>query len=96
MSQVMDVLRGPVLGVIFMIILMAGVILVAAFAALVAQFGLLLRWRTLPVPNREPDQASRTEPVERTRSGKSHSTPQVVAVDPVPDNPIDADWWPDK
>jgi hypothetical protein len=45
----MDLLRGPALGVIFMIILLAGTIIITAFAALIAQMSLLLRlkpWNT--------------------------------------------------
>ena len=45
MSQLMDLLRGPALGVIVMIILMAGVLIITAFAALIAQMSLLLRLR---------------------------------------------------
>jgi len=45
MSQLMDLLRGPALGVIGMIILMAGVLIITAFAALIAQMSLLLRLR---------------------------------------------------
>ena len=40
MSQLMDLLRGPALGVIVMIILMAGVLIITAFAALSAQMSL--------------------------------------------------------
>jgi len=43
MSEWMDLLRGPALGVIFMIFLLAGVIVISAGAALVAQTSLLLR-----------------------------------------------------
>ena len=49
MVQWMDLLRGPALGVIAMIILLAGVLLITAFAALIAQMSLLLRlkpWST--------------------------------------------------
>jgi hypothetical protein len=49
MSELMDLLRGPALGVVFMIILLAGVLLITAFAALMAQMGLLFRmkpWNT--------------------------------------------------
>ena len=53
MSQLMDLLRGPALGVVFMIFLLAGVIIVTAFAALIAQMSLLLRlkpWNTSEKP----------------------------------------------
>jgi hypothetical protein len=49
MSELMDLLRGPALGVVFMIILLAGALLITAFAALMAQMGLLFRmkpWNT--------------------------------------------------
>ena len=45
MSQLMDLLRGPALGVISMIILVAGVLIITAFAALIAQMSLLFRLR---------------------------------------------------
>lgn len=46
MSEVLEVLRGPVVGVIFVVFALAGIIVTAAFAALIAQMGLLLRMRT--------------------------------------------------
>jgi hypothetical protein len=49
MSELMDLLRGPALGVVFMIILLAGALLITALAALMAQMGLLFRmkpWNT--------------------------------------------------
>ena len=45
MVQLMDLLRGPALGVIVMIILLAGVLIITAFAALIAQMSLLFRLR---------------------------------------------------
>jgi hypothetical protein len=41
----MDLLRGPALGMISMIILMAGVLIITVFAALIAQMSLLFRLR---------------------------------------------------
>jgi hypothetical protein len=58
MSQLMDLLRGPALGVILMIILLVGVLIITAFAALIAQMSLLIRLR--PWSN----------PEKRTESGK--------------------------
>lgn len=46
MSEILEVFRGPVLGLIFVVFALAGIIVTAAFAALVAQMGLLLRTRT--------------------------------------------------
>jgi hypothetical protein len=59
MSEILEVLRGPVLGLIFVIFALAGIIVTAAFAALIAQMGLLLRMRT-----REPQpQPARTRSI---------------------------------
>lgn len=59
MNEVLEVFRGPVLGLIFVIIALAGIIVTAAFAALIAQMGLLLRMRT-----REPQpQPARTRSI---------------------------------
>lgn len=46
MKEVLEALRGPALGVIIMIILIGGVVVITAFAALIAQMGLLLRMRS--------------------------------------------------
>jgi len=43
MSSIMELLRAPALGVVVMIIFLGGAILISAFAALAAQFSLLLR-----------------------------------------------------
>ena len=59
MSEFMELLRGPALGVVFMIFLLAGVIIVTAFAALVAQMSLLLRLR--PWNTTENTRRSRSE-----------------------------------
>ena len=45
MTEILEGLRGPVLGLIFVIFALAGMIVTAAFAALVAQMSLLLRLR---------------------------------------------------
>jgi len=55
MSQLIDLLRGPVLGVVFMILLLAGVIIVTAFAALIAQLSLLLRLKPWNIPQKPSD-----------------------------------------
>ena len=56
MSELLEVLRGPVLGLIFVIFALAGIIVTAAFAALIAQMGLLLRMRTRE-PQPQPTRA---------------------------------------
>lgn len=68
MSEILEVFRGPVLGLVFVVFALAGIIVTAAFAALVAQMGLLLRTRT-----REPQsQPARTRSITyRMPAGKS-------------------------
>lgn len=46
MNELLEVFRGPVLGLILVIFALAGILVTAAFAALIAQMGLLLRMRT--------------------------------------------------
>lgn len=94
MSQIMDLLRGPVVGVVFMIILLAGIILITAFAALVAQFGLLLRWKPQQTPPRDQESAKQSVPDERSKSSRTQGSPQEVASEPDPGEIIDAEWWP--
>jgi hypothetical protein len=95
MSQIMDLLRGPVIGVIFMIILLAGILLITAFAALVAQFGLLLRWKLQQIPPRDQEPVRQTVPDERSKPTRMQVSPQVVANEPDPGEIIDAEWWPE-
>jgi len=57
MSQVMDLLRGPALVVIVMIILLAGVVLFTAFAALIAQMALLFKLKPWNASQKHPEWA---------------------------------------
>jgi len=66
MSQLMDLLRGPALGVVFMIFLLAGVIIVTAFAALIAQMSLLLRLKPWNTSEKYPEGV-------RSETGKSNT-----------------------
>ena len=45
MIELLEAVRGPALGVVMMILLFAGLLVVTAFAALIAQIGLLVRLR---------------------------------------------------
>jgi hypothetical protein len=65
MSQLIDLLRGPALGVVFMILLLAGVIIVTAFAALIAQLSLLLRLKPWNIPQK-PSEGVRSETGQST------------------------------
>jgi len=57
MSTWMELLRAPALGVVVLILTLAGLIFFGAFAALAAQVGLLLRlkpWNRLPADRSRP------------------------------------------
>ena len=99
MSQLMDLLRGPALGVVFMIFLLAGVIIVTAFAALIAQMSLLLRlklWNTSEKSStgQPSDERStvKSTPQRATAPERQHS-PQVVVFEPNVNEVVDAVWW---
>ncbi len=89
MHSLLDILRGPVLGVVIMIIALAGVIVVTAFAALIAQVGLLIRlrpWQPQPVTKAQAE--AETQPA-------SHSTrrsPRYSVREPDEAEAIDPDW----
>lgn len=105
MSQLMDLLRGPALGVISMIILMAGVLIITAFAALIAQMSLLFRlrpWNTSEkrsetgkegYPQETYKQPSAIREDQRASSPHRQCSPQVVVVEPNANEVIDAVWW---
>ena len=105
MSQLMDLLRGPALGVIVMIILMAGVLIITAFAALIAQMSLLFRlrpWNTSEkrsetgkegTPQEAFEQRSATREDQRASSPHRQRPPQVVVVEPNANEVVDAIWW---
>ena len=105
MSQLMDLLCGPALGVIVMIILMAGVLIITAFAALIAQMSLLFRlrpWNTSEkrsekenegYPQETYEQRSATREDQGASSPHRQRSPQVVVVEPNANEVVDAIWW---
>jgi len=105
MSQLMDLLRGPALGVISMIILMAGALIITAFAALIAQMSLLFRlrpWNTSEkrsetgkegYPQESYEQRSSARENQQASSQSRQRSPQVVVVEPNTNEVIDAVWW---
>jgi len=105
MSQLMDLLRGPALGVISMIILMAGVLIITAFASLIAQMSLLFRlkpWNTSEkrsetgkegYPQESYEQRSSARENQRASSQSRQRSPQVVVVEPNANEVVDAIWW---
>ena len=61
MKEILEALRGPALGVVIMIILFGGVVVITAFAALIAQVGLLLRLRPQQVVNPQAESERQRE-----------------------------------
>ena len=105
MSQWMDLLRGPALGVIAMILLIAVVVIITAFAALIAQMALLLRlrpWSTAEkkdnTAGNEPYSQNSRVPYAAVRENrqdypKPRRNSQPVVVQPEDSEVIDAVWW---
>ncbi len=89
MNSILDILRGPALGVVVMIFALAGVIVITAFAALIAQVSLLLRlrpWQAQPAakPQTVPD-----SPVSYSTS----RSPKRSVREQEEEEVIDAEWW---
>ncbi|MRR29200.1 hypothetical protein EG834_02430 [bacterium] len=99
MSQLMDLLRGPALGVVFMIFLLAGVIIVTAFAALIAQMSLLLRlkpWNTSEksfAGQVSDERSTEKSAPQRATAPDRQRSPQVVVIEPNSHEVVDAIWW---
>lgn len=89
MHSLLDILRGPALGVVLMIIALAGVIVVTAFAALIAQVGLLIRLRPWqPQPVTKPQVAADN----RQASYSARRSPSYSVREPDESEIIDTDW----
>ncbi len=87
MHSLLDILRGPALGVVLMIFALAGVIVVTAFAALIAQVGLLMRlrpWQPQPVAKPQAD--------NRPASYSTRRSPRHSVREPDEYEAIDPDW----
>ncbi len=92
MHSLLDILRGPALGVVLMIFALAGVIVITAFAALIAQVGLLMRlrpWQSQPVAKPQAD--------NRPASYSTRRSPRRTVQEPTVREPdefeaIDPDW----
>ena len=101
MTYMFQLLRGPVLIVIALIIFLAGILVVAAFAALAAQMGLLLKLgnpsntRRLQFPQnpRANHSSNQTDSLVRPASGSSLNLNPKVSVDAKDFEVVDAVWW---
>ena len=68
MKEIVEGLRGPALGVVVLIIILAGTIVTAAFAALIAQMGLLMRLRSQDAAQTRANSDRANKVVETRRS----------------------------
>ncbi|MBI4927566.1 MAG: hypothetical protein HY835_07360 [Anaerolineae bacterium] len=87
MHSLLDILRGPAVGVVIMIIALAGVIVVTAFAALIAQVGLLMRLRPW-----QPQPAVKAQAVNQHASQSTRRSPRYSVREPDESEAIDPDW----
>jgi len=86
MHSFLDILRGPALGVVLMIFVLAGVIVVTALAALIAQVGLLMRlrpWQPQPAPKAPAaDNRPASHSARRSPRYSVHEPDESEAIDP--------------
>ena len=93
MHSLLDILRGPALGVVLMIIVLAGMIVVTAFASLIAQVGLLMRLRPWqPQPVAKPQAADKLPIDNRSASYSTRRSPRHSVREPDEYDAIDPDW----
>ena len=89
MNSILDILRGPALGVVVMIFALAGVIVITAFAALIAQVSLLLRLRPWQAQPAAKPQAVPDSPISYSTS----RSPKRSVREQEEEEVIDAEWW---
>lgn len=94
MKEIFEGLRGPVLGMVVVILILAGTIVISAFAALVAQMSLLFRLR--PRENAQPASTARGHEVADARqpaSSSDYPSPQLAVYERANEDVVDAVWW---
>ena len=94
MKEILEGLRGPVLGMVMVILFLAGTIVVAAFAALVAQMSLLLRLRPRErtrqaSPRNGPDVAG----ARQAAYSSTYPSPRSAVYERPNEDVVDAVWW---
>jgi hypothetical protein len=101
MSGWMDLLRGPALGVIAMILLIAVVVIITAFAALIAQMALLLRlrpWNTAEKKDSVPgtpqySQDGRVPYAAVRENRQEYPRRRQSVVEPEDSEVVEGIWW---
>jgi hypothetical protein len=95
MKEIVEGLRGPAFGVVFVLIALAGTIVVAAFAALVAQMSLLLRLRPRENTNRvQTGESYRVSESQSSYSVPKSRSPKDSALEQDGAEVIEGVWWP--
>jgi hypothetical protein len=94
MKEIVDGLRGPAMGVVFVIIVIGGTMVVAAFAALVAQMGLLLRMRPRENDNRtQTHNGYRVAESRQSSNANRYGSPKDSGYEPSSGEVVDGIWW---
>jgi hypothetical protein len=94
MKEIVEGLRGPALGVVFVIIALAGTIVVAAFAALVAQMSLLLRLRPRETnPNTQTNNGYRVAESRQSSPSTLYRSPKDSGSEQTNADVIEGVWW---
>jgi hypothetical protein len=73
MKEIVEGLRGPALGVVVLIFILAGTIVIAAFAALIAQMSLFMRMHFRDVSQTQTSSTSATKATQRRFSASPSS-----------------------
>ena len=95
MKEIVEGLRGPALGMVIVLIGLAATIVMAAFAALFAQMGLLLRLRSRDSHLRTTDTTGFRNPVSgQPASPASYASPKESVSESSGSEVIEGNWWP--
>ena len=94
MKEILEGLRGPVLGMVMVILFLAGTLVVAAFAALVAQMSLLLRLRPRESARQaSPRNGSDVAGARQAASSSTYPSPRSAVSERPNEDVVDAVWW---
>jgi hypothetical protein len=94
MKEIVEGLRGPALGVVFVIVALAGTIVVAAFAALVAQMSLLLRLRSRETnPNTQTNNGYRVAESRQSPPSAHYPSSKDPGFEQTGAEVVEGVWW---
>lgn len=98
MKEIVEGLRGPALGVVVLIIILAGILVTAAFAALIAQMSLLMRLRSQDAAQTRAnsDRANQAVETRRSPSPSFHRSPRNSVIEPANEEVVDGVWWQEE